>query len=216
MPIGQPTLFPTLDQIMQLTRSYVRDTFVGVNGEQGRIYTNDAPWTLPFLNSAIRWMNRALRNSGVTYPIRDNVIIFGIPPQALNNPQVQVNISFDGYFDGQQQHGDKKLPGDLMQPLVLWQRQSNQNQNFAGMKPAMEGLCSTFPQPWFGEWEWRDYAIWLNGSTQTMDLRLRYVAGQLPFNTVPTDFATTIIHVQDCEEALAHKQAELYARRNNG
>jgi len=216
MPIGQPQLFPTLDQIMQLVRSMSRDTFSGVGGQQGRIFTNDSPFTLPFLNEALDWMNRALRNEGVTFPIRDNVIIYQIPPQAINEPAVNVRVGFDGYFDGQTMHGTKKLPGDLMQPLVLQQRVSGTQLPFARMSEAQEGLISSFPQQFFGQWEWINYEIRLNGSLQTMDLMFRYVSGQLPLNTLPEDFTTTIIHVQDCKSAIANKMAQLYAERNNG
>jgi len=217
MPIGQPTLFPTLDAVMQLVRSLVRDTFAGTGGQQGRIFTNDAAFTLPLLNDGIDWLNRELRNNGVTYPIRDGVVIFQIPPQAVqNDPAFFVSIGFDGYFDSQQMHGTKKLPGDLMQPLVLRQRVSGSNTNFAYMSEAMEGLITAFPQQNFGQWEWRDYQIWLNGSFQTMDLMLRYIAGQLPYSTLPADFSTTIIHIQDCKTALANKMAQLYLERNNG
>lgn len=216
MPIGQPSLFPTLDTIMQLVRSLVRDTFPGVNGQQGRIFTNDAQFTKPLLNEALRWLNRKLRNEGVKYPIRDGVVIFDIPPQATQNPQTFVNVSFDGYFDGLVQHGTKKLPGDLMQPLVLRQRVSGTNASFTEVSQSQEYLYSGQPQQAFCQWEWRDYAIWLNGANQTMDLMLRYAAGQLPINALPADFSTTIIHIQDCEDALAHRMAAIFGIRNNG
>jgi len=216
MPIAQPGNFPTLDTVMQLVRSMVRDTFPGVGGQQGRIFTNDAQFTLPFLNSAIRWMNRALRNEGVTFPIRDGVIISQIGPQANQDPGVFVSLGFDGYFNGLTIDGTKMLPGDCFQPLVLRQRVSGSSNRFSPMPKAMEGLPSIFPQQWLGQWEWRNYALYMNGSLQVMDLMLRYVAGQSPFNTLPADFSTTVIHVQDCEEAIANKMAQLYGERNNG
>jgi len=217
MPIGQPTNFPTLDSIMELVRSIVRDTYPGVGGQQGRIFTNDAPFTLPFLNSAIRWMNRALRNEGVTFPIKDGVVIANLPPQVNFDPAIFVSLGFDGWNNGTTIYGNKRLPGDLLQPLVLQQRVSNTNCTFCRVDKAQEGLSTTwFPQQWFGQWEWRGYAIYMNGSCQMMDLMLRYIAGQSPFNTLPQDFSTTTIHVQDSEEAIAHKMAELYGRRNNG
>lgn len=216
MPIAQPANFPTLDTIMQLVRSIARDTFPGVGGQQGRIFTNDAPWTLPFLNSAIRWMNRQLRNEGVTFPIRDGVIIFGLGPQVNQDPGVFVSLGFDGYFNGTTTDGTKVLPGDCFQPLVLRQRQNGSNLPFVPMEKAQEGIVSAYPLQWLGKWEWRGYALWMNGSTQSQDVMLRYVAGQAPFNTLPADFSTTVIHVQDCEEAIANKMCSMYGIRNNG
>jgi len=216
MPIGQPALFPTLDYIMQLVRSLVRDTFPGTAGQQGRIYTNDADFTKPFLNSAIEWLNQELSNNGVSYPIRDGVVIYEIPPQANRDPAIFPHIGFDGYFDGLTMHGTKKLPGDLFQPLKLQQRVSNSGTPFCPMGEAQFGLISAFPQQWLGQWEWRDYKIVFGGSNQTMDIMMRYVAGQLPFNTVPADFSTTIIHIQNCANAIANKMAQIYGERNNG
>lgn len=210
MPIGQPLSFPTLDQIMQLVRSIVRDTFRGVGGQQGRIFTNDAAFTLPFLNSAIRSMNRQLRNEGVTFPIRDGLVIYGLVPQVVQDPALFVSLGFDGYFNGSTTDGAKRLPGDCYQPLVVRQRQTGTNNRFVQMTQAQEGLISGFPQQCFGQWEWRDYSIWMNGSIQENDLMLRYVAGQSPMNTLPADFSTTVIHVQDCEEAIAYYMASAY------
>jgi hypothetical protein len=52
MPVAPQAGFPTVDEVMQLARSIVNDTFPGIAGAQGRIFTNDAQFTLPFLNSA--------------------------------------------------------------------------------------------------------------------------------------------------------------------
>jgi hypothetical protein len=195
---------------MELVRSLVRDTFAGVGGQQGRIFTDDAPFTLPFLNSAIRWMNRQLRNEGVSYPIVDNWVIPALGPQASQDPGVVVNISFNGYFNGLVMDGTKLLPADLFQPLVVKQRVTGSNLPFVEMIPAQRTLASTYPLPWLGNWQWRQYAIFMNGSNQTQDIMLRYIQGQLPFNTLPADFATTVISVQDCEEAIANKMAQLF------
>jgi hypothetical protein len=210
MPIGPAQNFPTIESIMELARSIVRDTFPGINGAQGRIFTDDAPFTLPFLNSAIRWMNRQLRNEGVTYPIVDGFTIFGLTPQASQDPGVTVNLSFNGYFDGMVMNGNIVLPADLFQPLVVKQRVSGSNLPFVEMIPAQRSLASTYPLPWLGNWQWRQYAIYMNGSTQTQDIQLRYIQGQLPFNTLPADFDTTVINVQDCEEAVANRMAFLF------
>lgn len=216
MPIGQPTNFPTLDTIMQLTRSIVRDTFTGIGGQQGRIFTNDAPFTLPFLNSAIRWMNRQLRNNGVTFPIRDGVVISGLAAVVQADPSVFTSLGFDGYFNGTTIDGSKRLPGDCLQVEKVQQRVTGSNLQFTPMIPAQDGLPSAYQNQWLGLWEWRNYALYFNGSLQVQDVMIRYLAGQAPFNTLPADFTTTTIHVMDCEEALANKMAAMYGRRNQG
>jgi hypothetical protein len=214
MPIAQPLVFPTLDEIMQLTRSIVRDTFPGVGGQQGRIFTNDAPFTLPFLNSAIRWMNRRLRNEGVTFPIKDGVVISGLEPVVQQDAGVFTRLGYDGYFNGTTIDGTKQLPGDCLQPQVVRQRVSGSNLQFAIVPMAKSGLPSAYQNNWMGLWEWRGYAIFFNGSLQAQDVMLRYTSGQPQFNTLPANFATTTINVIDCEEAIANKMAAMYGRRS--
>lgn len=215
MTIAPSSNFPTLDEIMQLTRSIVRDTFTGVGGQQGRIFTNDAPFTLPFLNSAVRRMNRRLRNEGVTFPIRDGVVVTGLEAVVKPDPGVFTSLGFDGYFNGQTTDGAKRLPGDCLQVLRVRQRLNGSNLEFTPMVQAQEGLPSAFQNQWLGLWEWRNYAVNFNGSTQVQDVMLRYTVGQSPFATLPADFSTTTIHVLDCQDFLANEMAVLYGRRNN-
>src|SRR5689334_24789622 len=97
---------------MDLARSYVNDMYPGTGGTNGRILTNSAPFTIPYINSALRTVNRKLRNEGVTYPIKDNVILNNLTPVITADPSVQVFVSFDGYFDGTTMHASPRLPSD--------------------------------------------------------------------------------------------------------
>lgn len=216
MPNTQPTLFPTIDEVMQLVRSIVNDTFPGISGQQGRIFTNDAPFTLPFLNSAIRHVLRRLRNEGVTFPIKDGVVLLNIPPVVQADPSVFVNVSFNGSNNGTTTSATPYLPGDLMQPYVVRQRQTGSNLQFTPMVQAQEGLPSGFQNQWLGMWEWRGYALWFNGSLQPQDIMLRYQSGQPPINAPAASFATTPIFIVDSTDAIANKMAAIYGRRNGG
>ncbi len=180
----QPTLFPSIDEVMQLVRSIVMDTFTGVAGAQGRIFTNDAPFTKPFLNSAIRKVLRKLRNEGVTFPIKDGIVLGNIPPVVQADPSVFINIGFTGTNNGTTTSATPYLPGD-------WNN-------------------------WLGMWEWRQYAIWMNGSLQAQDIMIRYQSGQPPINAPAADFATTPIYIIDSQDAIANLMAANYGRRNGG
>jgi hypothetical protein len=62
------------------------------------------------------------------------------------------------------------------------------------------------------EWEWRNYQIWMVGSTQTNDIRLRYW-GLLPtFFSSTLDYSATYVPIVDCTDALAYKTAVAYSR----
>jgi hypothetical protein len=198
----EPLSYPTIDSIMQLARSYVNDTFPG-NNQQGRIFTNDAPFTLPLLNSALKELQRRLRNEGVTFPIKDGVIINAFPAVVKADPSVFVSLNFTGSNNGTTTSASPMLPGDCMQPYKVSQRLTGSNLQFTLMKHAPDGLISAYQNAWMGMWEWRGYAIWMNGSLQPQDLMLRYLSGQPPLNVPAASFATTPVYIVDCEQAVA-------------
>ncbi len=212
----QPTLFPTIDETMQLVRSIVMDTFTGIAGAQGRIFTNDAPFTKPFLNSAIRKILRKLRNEGVTFPIKDGIVLGNIPPVVQADPSVFINIGFTGTNNGTTISATPYLPGDCMQVYVVRQRVTGSNLPFKVIPQSQEGLPSGYQNNWLGMWEWRQYAIWMNGSLQAQDIMIRYQSGQPPINAPAADFATTPIYIIDSQDAIANLMAANYGRRNGG
>jgi hypothetical protein len=216
MPNFQPTLFPTIDETMQLVRSIINDTFSGIAGAQGRIFTNDAPFTLPYLNSAIRKVLRTLRNEGVTFPIKDGIVLRNIPPVVQADPSVFISVGFTGTNNGTTTSATPYLPGDCMQVYVVRQRLTGSNLQFTIMPQSQEGLPSGYQNNWLGLWEWRQYAIWMNGSLQARDIMIRYQSGQPPLNTPAADFATTPIYIIDSQDALANLMAANYARARGG
>lgn len=214
MPIASQSLMPSISDVMELVRSIVNDTFPGIAGQQGRVFTDDAPFTLPFLNSALRTLQRKLRNGGVTFPDKDNVILSNLTPVVTASTSVQIYVGYNGYFDGTTLHPTPKLPNDLMQPYVVWEQQANSGLAFAPMQQVQEGLPSTLQGPFLGLWEWRDYKICMIGSSQTKNLRLKYKSGQPPINVPPASFSATAINIIDCQEAVANYMAALYGKRN--
>ena len=202
--------FPSIGSCLDLSRAIVNDSFPGIAGQQGRILTNSATFTLSYLNSAFRTIQRRLRNEGVTFPIEDNFIFSSLPAQTNQDPSVLCYIGYDGYFNGSQMFGQYRLPSNFIQPQVVRQRTSNANQQFVPMCQAMEGLCSAYPGQGFGQWEWRNYQIWFNGSTQVNDMNLRFTTGQPPINAPAEDFDITPIYIMDCQDAVAAYVAKLY------
>jgi hypothetical protein len=201
-----------MDSIMQLARSIVNDTFPGIAGAQGRILTNDAPFTLPYFNEALRQTQRKLRNEGVKFPIKENVILVDLTPIVTIDPAVQVFVSYNGYFDGTVMHASPQLPNDFVQPITVEERQTGSNLPFGGMEQPQGGLPSLFQSNWFRVWSWVNYQLRFPGSIQAKDIRLRYRSGQPPLNVLPAQFATTVVNILDCESAMANFIAKLYAQ----
>lgn len=195
---------------MELVRSIVNDTFPGIAGTQGRIFTNDAEFTLPFLNSALRKVQRQLRIEGVTFPIIDGWLLRGVPAVVQADPSVFINVGFTGTNNGTTSSATPYLPGNLLQPYTLRQRVTGSNLPFTPMVQAQEGLPSAYQNNGMGMWEWRGYALWMNGSLQEHDLMLRYQSGQPPINVAANKFSTTPIYIIDSQDAIANLMAGMY------
>jgi hypothetical protein len=197
-------VFPLLQDIMDLARSIVNDMYKGVGNTNGRILTNDANFTLPYLNSAGRTVYRKLRNEGVTFPIKDNVKLLNIPIVDPPSVQSQIEIGYDGTFNGQVMSPLPALPPDLVQPLVVRAQLANSQTPYCPLVPAQQGLPSGLQGPTLGPWDWRDYKICLNGSTQLWNLDLRYTSGLRTISAQPSQFATTRFSIIDSCDAMAY------------
>ena len=209
--------------IMNLVRALINDSQAGATATpgEGQVFTDNpaiSPFTQPFLNSSIRELYRELRNVGQPALIKDNVIVTGLTPVysptyglAAADPAVQVYLGGNGYFDGNTINANLLLPGDMVVPERVWERETNSNNPFIPMTQPQFGLPSRFQTPALGEWEWRNEAIWMCGSTQTRDLRLRYYCALPQFFSSTLDFAATCVPIIDCTDAVAYKTATKYA-----
>lgn len=199
-PSAQTGTYPIADECMQLARAMVNDM---LRDTAGRVLTNSAPFSIVYLNSAVRRVQRYFANNGLENFIKDNVIITGIPPAASQDPSTQVYISANGYFDGVNMNAQPVLPPDLICPLAIWERQTNSAGSFQPMTPAHgDGLRSQMPGTVFGSYEWRNDNLNLTGCTLTQDLRLRYEAS-IPAIGTSADLTKVAIPLRDAHEALA-------------
>jgi hypothetical protein len=207
-PSAQTGTYPLADEVMQLSRSMVNDM---LRDTAGRILTNTAPFTIPYLNSAIRRTQRYFANNGLESFIVDNFILTGITPVQSLDPSVQVFISSSGYFDGVKMNAQPTLPPDLIIPLAVWERQTASGASFAPVHPtSKDGLPSRIPGQTFDLFEWRNDKINLLGSTLTTDLRLRY-EGMIPAIATNQDLTKVSIPLRDAHEALAAWVIYFYA-----
>lgn len=172
----------------------------------------------PSFNSAIRELYRELRNVGQPTLIKDNVIVSGLTPVnganglGLSDPAVQTYLSFGGYFDGTTINGNLVLPGDVLYMERVSERQTGSGNSFVPMTQCQSGLPSRPQQPTLVEWEWRNDNIWMVGSTQTNDIRMRYWCALPQFFSSTLDFDSTFVPILDCTDAVAYKTAVKYAQ----
>jgi len=229
-----PSAYPYLEDVMLLARSLVNDTFPGQNAVpgEGQILTDSStisPFTIPFINSAIRTVYRKLGNSGVASLIQDGVILSALGPVNGANglgspdPATQVALTFSGYFDGTDLDQDISLPANTLAVLKMWERSSGTESPFTEMTQSQFGLPSRNQTTAMGEWEWRGGVVdvdgtpvfgdgvYMVGCTEAIDLRLR-LSVSLPAEVAGdgSGFDELQIPILDCTDAVAYYIAALY------
>lgn len=223
------TVYPTIQTITNLVRSDVRDDMAGATNTigEGQILVDNLSTSLTManlFNSAVRELCHEMRVQGAPALIGDNFIIKNIPPingpmgLQVADPSVQVSIAPapQGYFDGSEWHPSYCLPAGVYEVIRCWERQTASNDTFADMGEPSNGMAGVYQSYGFGRWEWRTGMVWLPGSLDNRDLRLRWLMALNPIMVQNANPATTYLPIVGCEEAIARKIGRLYARRQNG
>ena len=227
MPVTSQTNYPSLGVIANLVRVLVNDSKKGATRTlgEGQILTNTSVELISLMNSAIRDTYRDVRISGQPTLIKDMYILSSLPPVNSNlgvgvpNPSVQTAVQFGGYFDGSLMDPLHPLPGDLLFPLDMWERQSNSPPNsnpYTPMSQSVGPLSARMQTQTLGEWEWRTDSIWLHGATLPVDIRLRYLAQYVDLVSSSIDWDNTYVPVMDSQECIADKIAVRYSARLGG
>ena len=223
------TVYPTIQTVTNLVRSDVRDDMAGATNTigEGQILVDSLSTSLTmanFFNSAVRELCHEMRLQSAPALIGDNFIIRNIPPingpmgLQVADPTVQVGIAPapQGYFDGSIWHPSYCLPAGVYEVIRCWERQTLSNDTFSDMGEPSNGMAGVYQTYGFGQWEWRTGMVWMPGSLDNRDLRLRWLMTLNPIMVANANPATTYLPIVGCEEALARKIGRLYARRQGG
>ena len=227
--VGGNLRYPSLQSICDLFRVSVNDTAnnttgsgTGSGSQAGLIMSNANPDLLTILSSACRDVFAELRTVGDPELVLDNYILTGLPVvnsnlgQGVPNPATQVSLAYSGWFDGVQWYSDWTLPISLSRMLAVSQRQTGANQDFAPVQHYPAGLPGILQGQLFSGWEMRQGALWLNGATQQVDLRIRCRISFPTFESNPTNqinFATAYVPIVDSGNAIEAKMRKRYATR---
>jgi hypothetical protein len=217
MPVLPSSIYPLAEEILNLVRVFVNDTFKGAtNAEgEGRTFTDDWAGTVPLFNKAQRQLERKLNNNGVTSYRKDNWLLPNVPGMSNPDPGLQCNISYTGYFDGTGSSQNPSLPSDLYVPVNLWQRTSGSTDRFAPVSQKST-LWYVVQNQYIQGWNWAQDQINFIGATNTVDLLLSYDARIfIPF-TEDTDFTETTVGTADSFEALAYQMAYDFCSARGG
>jgi hypothetical protein len=201
--------------VTNLVRTWIQDDYAGATATlgEGQNFPDNPALSVSMMNafgSALRNLCRKLRTASGPMLIFDNVDILGIPPfvsptqgAAAPDPSIQVSITYVGYFNGLTYNNLFSLPANCLMVERVSERLNGSNDVFHPMTQPPQGLQSAWQGIYNGMWEYRQDAIWMPGSTETMDIRLRY-QGTLPTLFTPgINTATTYIPINDSQDVLA-------------
>jgi len=225
--VGGNVVYPNLQEIADLFRTQINDTFnnaggsgVGFGGGAGSIMPNSNPDLVTFLRSGIRTLYSDLRNVGDPELILDNYILTNLPlvnswlGPGVANPASQVSLAYSGFFDGVQWYPEWTLPVSTRRVLAINERQSGTNDSFQTMSPAPFGLPGVMQGQYNRLWEMRQGQVWMPGTIQPVDLRLRVRIGYpSTFNVANLDYNTTYVPILNCADAIVAKMLVKYAIR---
>jgi hypothetical protein len=215
MAIGAVNTYPNIQSVTNLVRSLVQDDMAGATDTlgEGQVFVDDTTLSVTmsnFFNSGLRTLCRKLRTSTGPTLIYDNILVLNVPPlvsptqgSAAPDPGVQVCLSYVGYFNGLTYNSNCSLPANCLMVERMWERVSGSNDDFRPMSQPPQGLPSRYQNVYNLYWEWRNDAVWMPGSIQTMDFRLRYQGQLVTLYANGINTATTYIPINDCQDALA-------------
>jgi hypothetical protein len=200
---------PSIAVVTGRVRTYIND--LGNNGA-GRVFTDTNPAVYQLLNSAVFQLQRDLENYGYKGATQEAIFysvppIYGVSGSGIPDPAAQQNMNFTGFFNGSQQIDAPALPQNLIIPLEAWERVSGSGNVFRLFRQSDQALVSATQGVGLGRWEWRNNAIYWNGSTQTIDVKLRFSCTNpvyTPDNADPGDFDSIFVpFIEDAQPIAA-------------
>lgn len=205
MPVLPPStaqVYDSLNTVLIATRARLNDEIPTLAPVSGKILQNTQNFSLVTVNNAWRNMQDCLANRGFARLINE-VVIHSFPVVASLDPSVQTWLGWSGCFDGQNYFTTPNLPSDFTHPLKIWERWSNQNAQFGDppMEKILDGIPAVTKTTAIRFWEWRGDLIYMPGSQQVEDLRIRYVnflpdftdVGNVPWFQQPVPIARVVV-----------------------
>src|SRR5271165_2325452 len=139
---------------------------------------------MPFVNSAYRSLQRALKATGST-EFKESQAFVTIPGISFAEPSTQVVLGYEGVSVSSDASPapvftdptiTSQLPADLLSPLEIWERRKGSQDNFVEVVDLTNdgGLPSRAQGQYLGVFEWAGDDLVFIGATQDQDIKIRY------------------------------------------
>lgn len=173
MPLP-PALTPPYsfaEEAMDLARVRLNDAIQQLSGD---ILKDSQPFSKTMCNAAWRRLQHYLANMGYARLI-DEVVISALPISGSSDPASQCWLDWTGFYDGTQVFQNYALPQKCSFPLKIWDRVSGVNSGWGRpLEQVMDGMPAVFKYQRNAIFDWRNDKIYMPGTNQTVDLRIRF------------------------------------------
>jgi hypothetical protein len=207
VPVNPSAPYDTGAQILAMVQDLCKDP-------QGQLFT--AVYCLSAINSAARWLAQELRNNDKMTLIEDEYLVT-IPAVTASDAAQQVYLTFTGISGDVTAANTPTLPQDLIEPLVLWERPSNQKMNLLEMRntTGAGGLPKRFQRSRLSEWEWRTDMICFVGALEATDVIIRYAAAAVaPFTIDNNGFISgSLVDINGIDAVSYRAASQLIPKR---
>lgn len=205
--------YPIVQDVLNTARVRLNDaiqTPVGAPAGQigGEVVSDNSIFTQQGVNAAWERFQEFLVANNFSRLV-NTVNLDNITATAATDPGVFCYIDWTGYFDGVTLQPSPVLPQDLTTPLRLKERahgSSGISAEFTPMEYVSNGLFGLPKQNRNFNWTWDSDKVKFPGSTQAMDMELRYVS----FLPAFVDSGSPVVNWYDqpvpimrCEDAFA-------------
>lgn len=178
MPVVQTTAYGTVEDILLDARAIAND--MAIPG--GDVLTDNAPFSIPFVNQSYRRIQAYLAQYGVeTYSTY--TWLLNIPANTTGDPESRVIISDSGTEiitpsgANESSYANPILPDDLVAPVRLRERPNGTTNYAVLMRRPNDGVRSqdqAVGTTYLRQWEWIDDTIVLLGCSEAQDVELKY------------------------------------------
>jgi len=163
--------YDTLQDVLNTSRVRLNDAIESLGGD---ILTDDAVFTLTFVNAAWRRLQQVMAYCGVSI-LKREFMWFSVPAATQTDYGTQVWFNWDTFFDGTNFQPAPILPSDLIFPLDMWERVHGSTGTYYPMDQPENGFPTVALEALNRRWEWRDNKVYMPGTTGLTDLRIRYM-----------------------------------------
>jgi hypothetical protein len=175
--------YPTVQQCMNVASVRVNDAMKQVGTAPagqigGEITGAQQIFSQTVVNAAWQRFQEFLVSQNFSRLI-NTVTLPSVTAVGTSDPGVNCYIDWTGYFDGFALQASPVLPQDLSTPLRLKERvhgATGVSAEFTPMEYVVNGLTGLVKGPRNFNWAWDDDKLLFPGSTQVMDMELRYAS----------------------------------------